>query len=141
MELQTQLLCTFCTTDTLDQTIKSIQECYSIAFGAIYVLENVDEPGALYCTYNIIPSEGTNGNVPPSTISLHRKKLVNCLYTINSLNLLISEKNGGRTDRSFAVDWEELRNSLLVTQYGRLRKINTKIREVKNVEKPDAQSE
>ena len=102
--MNTQLLCTFCTEDTLQDTLTRIQECYSIAFGSIYVLENEDEEGSLCCTYNILADERINEPIPASTISLHRKKQTNTLYTINALNKLVAEQNDGNIDRGFQVD-------------------------------------
>lgn len=130
MNIRTQLLCTFCTEDTLDETIEQITSCYAVAFKSIYILENVDEAGELCCTYNVDSDIEPRGSLPPSTISLHRKKYTNTLYTINALNKLIAEQNGGVVDKNFQVDWNELRNMILVTQYGHLKRINTKIQEV-----------
>lgn len=128
--MNTQLLCTFCTEDTLEETIEKIVACYTIAFNSIYILENVDETGALCCTYNVDASAEIKEPIPPSTISLHRKKQTNTLYTINALNMLVAEQNDGQIDKSFQVDWTNLNNTILVTQYGHLKKINTKIREI-----------
>ena len=128
-----QLLCTFCEEDTLERTLQTIKNCYKVAFDTIYVLENSEEAGSLCCTYNVVVDDSapnTSQTIPPSTISLHRKKQTNTLYTINALNKLIAEKNGGKIDKSFMVDWEELRNTILVTQYGYLKRINTKIRQI-----------
>ena len=128
--VRTQLLCTFCTEDTLDETIEQIVSCYTVAFKSIYILENVDEDGELCCTYNIEADVEPRGSIPLSTISLHRKKHTNTLYTINALNKLIAEQNNGEVDKSFQVEWDELRNMILVTQYGHLKRINTKIQQV-----------
>lgn len=128
--MNTQLLCTFCTEDTLEETIEKIVACYTIAFNSIYILENVDDPGALCCTYNVDSSAEIKEPIPASTISLHRKKQTNTLYTINALNMLVAEQNNGQIDKAFQVDWSQLTNTILVTQYGYLKKINTKIREI-----------
>jgi hypothetical protein len=137
MMMKTQLLCTFCTEDTLEATIEKIQNCYKIAFNAIYVLDNVDEEGAICCTYNVVADAPVKGSIPPSTISLHRKKQTNTLYTINALNKLVAEQNDGKIDKNFPVEWEELRNMILVTQYGHLKKINTHIREIVRLEEAE----
>ncbi len=131
--MNTQLLCTFCTEETLDTTIQKITTCYKIAFDSIYVLENVDEEGSLCCTYNVDTTAEIKGSIPPSTISLHRKKQTNTLYTINALNMLVAEQNGGKADKHFQVAWDQLRNMILVTQFGHLKKINTKIKEIKKL--------
>jgi len=132
--MNTQLLCTFCTEDTLEETIERIIRCYEVAFNSVYVLENADEEGALCCTYNIIATAEIREPTPPSTISLHRKKQTNTLYTINALNKLVAEQNDGVVDKTFQVDWNELCNMILVTQYGHLKKINTKIREIRKLD-------
>lgn len=136
--MQTQLLCTFTTEAGLAETIKRIQQSYQVAFNAIYVLENTDEAGALCCTYNVLMDAPIRDPIPPSTISLHRKKQTNTLYTINALNKLVAEQNGGKIDSSFQVNWSELRNTILVTQYGHLKKIHTKIKEIVKLEQLDA---
>lgn len=128
--VRTQLLCTFCTENTLDETVEHIVSCYAVAFNSIYVLENVDEDGELCCTYNVDADVEPRGSIPLSTISLHRKKHTNTLYTINALNKLIAEQNDGEVDKTFQVEWDELRNMILVTQYGHLKRINTKIQQV-----------
>jgi hypothetical protein len=128
--MKTSLLCTFCTDQTLAETIAKIKKSYRIAFDAIYVLENLDNPGSLCCTYNIDADAPVIDPIPPSTISLHRKKQTNTLYTINALNKLVEEQNDGKLDVNFPVNWSELRNMILVTQYGSLKKIRTKLRTI-----------
>jgi len=61
------------------------------------------------------------------TISLHRKKNTNTLYTINALNDLIRELNNGKLDKTFPIDWENYKNSLLLTNDEGLNKIPTRI--------------
>ena len=65
-----------------------------------------------------------------STISVHRKKQTNTIYTINALNKLIIEKNNGILDKRFRVDWEELENMVLVTAYGKLKRIPTQVKQI-----------
>ena len=48
----------------------------------------------------------------PDTISLHRKKNTNTLYTINALNDLIRELNAGKLDKTYPIKWENYKNSL-----------------------------
>lgn len=131
--METQLLCTFCKDSELDDTLREIDSSYRIAFGSIYVLENIDVENALCLTYNV---ELTNSNlvIPESTISLHRKKSTNTLYTINALNMLILELNDGRKDKEFQIPWEDYRNMILVTAYNRLKKIRTKLQTIVRTE-------
>jgi hypothetical protein len=129
----TQLLCTFCTTETLDTTLKKIVDTYDIAFDTIYVLENLENPNSLCCTYNVDAEAPIRGDIPEATISLHRKKATNTLYTINALNLLIAELNGGHVDKGFKVPWDDFRNTILVTAYNKLKKITTKLNKIVKV--------
>ena len=69
----------------------------------------------------------------PNTISLHRKKQSNTLYTINALNEVIRELNGGVLDKKFPIPWEDYHNSLLLTNDEGLNKIPTKIHSIVNV--------
>ena len=128
--MKTQFLCTFCREDALDSTLKKIVEAYNVAFDAIYVLENTDVPGELCCTYNVTDAKYDIGMMPSSTISLHRKKSTNTLYTINALNMLVSDLNGGKTDSTFKVPWENYSNSILVTAYGKMKRISTRLRSI-----------
>jgi hypothetical protein len=127
----TQLLCTFIPAQELDQQVKIIQNSYKLAFNNIYVLENTDDPNQLILTYNIIVGSLKEQYAPPaSTISVHRKKQTNTIYTINALNALIASKNGGKIDKSYKIDWDELKNSILVTAHGQLKVVKTKIKEI-----------
>ena len=128
----TSLLCSFCTEDSLDTTLKQIVNTYEIVFESIYVLENIDTPGNLCCTYNV-PADTQTSEALPATISLHRKKATNTLYTINAVNIIVAELNGGILDKSTPVPWEQYRNSILVTAYGKLKRINTKLRTIVKV--------
>ena len=88
----------------------------------------------LILTYNINVGSLKEQYAPPlSTISVHRKKQTNTIYTINALNALIASKNGGVMDKSFQVDWNELKNSILVTAHGQLKIVHTKIQKIVNL--------
>ena len=135
----TQLMCTFTSDDKLVKTIETIANAYSIAFNKIYILENVDDPKVICCTYNINTNDKVNWPAPDSTISLHRKKISNSLYTINAINKLVAELNGGVEDKNFSIPWENYRNSILVTAYGSLKIIKTKIRDIVDIVHPDTE--
>ena len=86
----------------------------------------------MICTYNVEFIENFEENII-DTISLHRKKQSNTLYTINALNEVIREKNGGVLDKSYMVDWLEFENTLLLTNETGLSKIPTKIHQIIDV--------
>jgi hypothetical protein len=126
MDTNSQLLCTFTDRDGLETTIQTIQRAYTLVFNKIYVLENVDDKNQLVLTYNVTRETSNPIDPPASTISVHRKKHTNTIYTINAINKLI-EDTLGRLDKSYKIDWKDLRNSVLVTAYGDLKVVNTKL--------------
>ena len=135
----TQLLCTFCAEENLNEVLQKITTAYEVAFESIYVLENVDNPGSVCCTYNVYNGNDVQGDIPESTISLHRKKSTNTLYTINALNLLVAELNGGMVDKNYKVPWENYKNTILVTAYGKLKKIPTRLQKIVKVDELNAE--
>ena len=132
--MKTQLLCTFTTKDELDNITDSIKNSYTIAFNKIYVLQNEDNTNELICTYNVDFKAGVNFNDVKGTISLHRKKHSNTLYTINALNEVIANLNNGVIDSKFIVPWENFKNTLLVTNTEGLNKISTRIYKIVKID-------
>ena len=133
--MRTQLLATFTTKEHLDETSKKIQEAYTIVFNKIYVLQNEDNTEELICTYNVDTQEAVDYNKVKGTISLHRKKHSNTLYTINALNECIKNLNNGVLDNKFLVPWENFQNMLMVTNSEGLNKINTRIYKIIEIDK------
>ena len=127
--MRTQLLCTFTSKSKLNEIVDIIVSCNDILYDKIYVFENKDDSNQLICTYNVEFIENYEENII-DTISLHRKKQSNTLYTINALNEVIREKNGGVLDKSYMVDWNEFSNTLLLTNEMGLQKIPTKIYQI-----------
>ena len=125
--MKTQLLASFTTKEDLDKTIQKIKNAYTIAFGKIYVLQNENNVNELICTYNVDLDAGVDYNDVKNTISLHRKKHSNTLYTINALNEVIANLNNGLVDSKFIVPWENFKNTLMVTNSDGLNKISTRI--------------
>lgn len=131
---ETQLLCTFISIDKLKENIELIKNSYTLAFNNVYVLANTDDDTQLILTYNIITGSLKPQYLPPaSTISVHRKKQSNTIYTINALNSLIASKTGGKIDKSYKVQWDELQNCILVTAHGQLKIVKTKIQQIINL--------
>jgi len=125
--MNTQLLITFTKPSKIKQVIEEIKNCYTLAFGKIYVLENVNNSNELICSYNIDSDVQIKGEIPFNTISVHRKKETNTIYTINALNYVISLFNDGKPDKNFPMPWDKYKNCILVTNQDGLKKIETKI--------------
>lgn len=126
--LMNKLFCTFSSKDGLEDTLKEINKEYTILYKKIFVLSSPDSEEFL-CTYNI-EVEGRQTKILPNTILLHRKKESNTLYTINALNTLIKSLNEGVLDTSFVINWNDYKNSVLLTQGTELKKINTIIHKI-----------
>ena len=125
--MKSQLLCSFTTKDNLDETVKKIVDAYEIVFNKVYVLQNENNVNELICTYNVEVGSGIDYNKVTGTISLHRKKYSNTLYTINALNECIKNLNNGVMDEKFMIPWENFKNMLLITNSDGLNRINTRI--------------
>ena len=125
--MKSQLLATFTTKVYLDGIVEKIKSTYPIIFDKIYILQNEDTPKELICTYNVDMSNSVDYNAIENTISLHRKKHTNTLYTINALNEVVMNMNNGVKDPNTIVPWENYKNSILVTNSEGLNKINTRI--------------
>ncbi len=128
--MRTQLLCTFSTRDRLEDILELIIECNDILYDKVYVFQNLSEPNQMICTYNVTYEDDYVAEDIPNTISLHRKKQTNTLYSINALNEVIRELNGGVLDKRFPVPWEDYQNSLLLTNDAGLNKIPTKLHKI-----------
>jgi hypothetical protein len=127
--MKTQLLCTFTTKEGLQKTLQDIRETYVIVYNYIYILQNKSNLDELFVTYNI-NTEFKPPHPLEDTILIHRKKESNTLYTINALNQLVREENGGILDKTFIIDWQKFRNSIILTNTEGTKRIQTRIFEV-----------
>jgi hypothetical protein len=130
--MKTQLLCTFTRQSRLNETIDIIITCNEILYDKIYIFQNQDDLTQLICTYNIELVDNYEENIE-NTISLHRKKQSNTLYTINALNEVIRSKNNGVLDKRYNVDWSEYQNTLLLTNEHGLNVVPTKIFQIVDI--------
>lgn len=112
-----RLLCTFTTEDNLQSVINDISTNYDILNGKIFILQLSENP-ELACTYNI--ESGNLNNLLDNTISIHRRKENNVLYTINGLNYLIKSLNNNILDKEYKVNWDDYSNSALLVTDGQL---------------------
>jgi len=131
-ELANKLFATFSKKEDIETTLETIKGRYTILFNKIFILESKDSD-ELICTYNIDPGNLSSTTVLPNTILLHRKKESNTLYTINALNTLIKTLNGGVVDPKFMVNWNDYKNTILLTNGPDLRKLETSIYKIVNL--------
>ena len=130
--MNNRLYCTFTTVDEYEKIISNIQSSYVILFNKIFVLESLDGE-KIMLTYNVDMNNSTRNSMVDNTILVHRKKQTNTLYTINALNEVIKSLNNGVLDKSFAVNWNDYRNCILLIQTEGFNRIDTKIKEIINL--------
>ena len=131
-ELANKLFATFSKKEDIETTIETITSRYTILFNKIFILESKDSDEFI-CTYNIDPGNMSTTSVLPNTILLHRKKESNSLYTINALNTLIKTLNNGYADPNYKVEWNDYKNTILLTNGPDLRKLETTIHKIINL--------
>jgi len=130
--MNNRLYCTFTTLDTYKEVVNTIQSSYVILFDKLFVLESLDKE-KIMITYNVDMNNSLVNSMVDNTILVHRKKQTNTLYTINALNELIKSLNNGVIDKSFAVNWNDYRNCILLIQTEGFNRIDTKIKEIINI--------
>ena len=130
--MNNRLYCTFTNIDDIEIILQKIQTSYVILFNKLFVLESLDGE-KIMLTYNVDMNNSTGESMVDNTILVHRKKQTNTLYTINALNELIKSLNNGVLDKTYAIEWENYRNCILLVQAEGFNKIDTKVKEIINL--------
>ena len=110
---QKQLLCTFSNSSQYTTTLSEIPKQYNLIDNKIFIFANENNLRELYLTFNV--EKNNQNNRYKGTISVHRKKQTNTLYTLNAMNRLIEDENNGVYDKSFQLNWELYKNSIILT--------------------------
>ena len=121
-----QLLCTFAVPTEYQLVVEQIKSFYVLSNNKIFVFVNEKNQNELYLTYNIAIKDSMVKKLP-NTISIHRKKQTNTLYTLNAMNKLITEENNGVFDKTYQLNWEYYKNSLIITNEVSVKIISLKI--------------
>jgi hypothetical protein len=119
-----RLFCTFSSLEDLDTLISGLTRKYDIMYNKMFVL-HVKSNDEYVVTYNV--EQGNVNDIPDNTILVHRKKETNSLYTINALNELIKNLNGGVVNTKFPINWQHYKNCILLTQHNEIKQLNTRI--------------
>ena len=127
--MNNRLYCTFTTVDAYEKVANTIQTSYVILFNKLFVLESLDGE-KIMLTYNVDMNNSAVNSMVDNTILVHRKKQTNTLYTINALNEVIKSLNNGVLDKSFAVNWNDYRNCILLIQTEGFNRLDTKVKEI-----------
>lgn len=111
--IQKQLLCTFSNSSQYTDVLNEIPQQYKLIDNKIFIFANENNLRELYLTFNV--EKGEQINRYKGTISIHRKKQTNTLYTLNAMNKLIADENNGVYDKSFQLSWDLYKNSIILT--------------------------
>jgi hypothetical protein len=122
--VRTQLLCTFTTESSFEGLLTKIFDGYELFSRKIFILK-LEPSKELVISYNIVPNKELS--FLPNSIMVHRKKESNTMYTINALNRLIKDLNGGKEDKKYQVDWNNYRNSMILTDGDGFKIMTTKL--------------
>jgi len=128
--MNNRLFATFTQQNTLNDLVDNLSKTYDIMYKKMFVLF-VKDTNEYIITYNV--EDGNINNIPVNTILVHRKKDFNVLYSINALNDLIKKLNGGYADPNYKINWADYKNSILLTQQGQFKQLNTKIYKIINL--------
>ena len=120
----TQLLCTFAKIQTYSDEIAALFKYYNIPDGKVYVLQSGTILDDVFLTYN---AEKSTSEFYPHTMSMHRKKEFNIIYSINALNELIRQENNGVVSRSYQINWQAYSNSLITAREGKVKITPTRL--------------
>lgn len=110
---QKQLLCTFANSVNYNQRVQEIKNQYDLVDGKIFVFVNEKNLKELYLTFNVL--KRLDGIRYKGTISIHRKKQTNTLYTLNAMNKLIADENNGVFDKNFQLNWNLYKDCIILT--------------------------
>lgn len=122
--MKPQLLCTFAHKKDLNIIVDHITSSYTILERRLFVFTDSEIPADAYITYNIA---NDTRHQTANTIMIHRKKETNTLYTVNALNAIIRACNNGLLDKTFIINWDTYRDSLLLTQDQDVRHVHLRL--------------
>ena len=128
--MRTQLLCTFTNEADFESVLQNIQDSFILYSRKIFILK-LKPSQELVISYNIIPNN--ERKFLGSTILAHRKKESNTIYTINALNRLIEDLNGCVADKTYKIDWDSYKNSMILTDGDGYKILNTSLFRIVNV--------
>lgn len=127
-----QLLCTFSKQESCMDDIEGLSKYYNIIDHKVYVLQNGFNKSEVFLTYNA--EKSINNKFYPNTISIHRKKEYNVIYSINALNEMIKLKNNGFASNTYQLDWESYRNSFITARDGNVKVTPTRLLKIVKIE-------
>jgi hypothetical protein len=115
------LLASFVSPSDLDEAFEKISTVANVPKHRIFVFRSTDlEDYILTFNVNTQDSKIRFTDIWADTISVHRKKETNTLFSLNALNELIKLENDDVLVKNFKIDWERYRNCFLLFRNGSL---------------------
>ena len=133
------LLASFIVSEDEEQVTEEVTHIinnYSLTNNLVFLLQDVTDPTRKIITYNADVPRGQKLNSRLFTMRVHRKKQTNTLYTINALNAAIAKQYDGKTGKDLKLDWDNYRDSLLITTGKDLKVYNVQVVKIFKIEEP-----
>jgi hypothetical protein len=112
--IRKQFLCTFSNSKNYTNDVDNIIENFDLIDKRVFIFSNINDACDVYLTFNVEKNKVNLNKKHKNTISIHRKKETNTLYTLNAMNRLIEDENGGIFDKSFKLSWNLYQNSIIL---------------------------
>ena len=112
--IRKQFLCTFSDSKNYTNDVDNIIENFDLIDKRVFIFSNINDTCDVYLTFNVEKNKVNLNKKHKNTISIHRKKETNTLYTLNAMNRLIEDENGGIFDKSFKLSWNLYQNSIIL---------------------------
>jgi len=118
------------------EEVQAIADTLNLTNKFIFLFEDKEDSTKKILTYNAIPEKGKKFNPRLFTMRVHRKKQTNTLYTINALNLAIASEHGGKTGRDLKLNWENYRETILLSMNRELKVQPIRVAKIFKIEDP-----
>lgn len=131
------LLASFIHRKDLRKNLDALKRSSKVFNDKVFILRDSSDDNKLVLTYNILVEDDEKidfNAIIKGTVSLHRKKETNTLYTLNALNEVVLSENNNKLDKNFTIDWDRHRNCILLYSKNKgLIKIKTIIESIKHL--------
>jgi len=111
--IDTDLMCVPTNKLTLEDDIRTVINCYDLAYDSIFILQSKSQPMEMFITFNVVRDSYQS----PShlrVMPMQRNKATNTLYTLNALNEIIKLDNNGMLDVRHKINWNDYISSILL---------------------------
>ena len=123
--MKTQHVCTFVKKHQIEDTLDDIRNEFTVLNNKAFLMKSSDLVNELILSYNVLLD--SHKEFLPGSILVHRKKETNTVYTINALNALIMNLNNGVLDKTYPINWETYRDTMLLKKPDGLKIIKIEI--------------